>query len=69
MENNFGVPLRDFATGKTQPELALLLSVSQSAVSQMLSSTRDIWVKTNPDGSHSAIELRPVGSRRKPKAA
>ncbi|WP_082302390.1 Cro/CI family transcriptional regulator [Pseudomonas bananamidigenes] len=69
MENTIGVPLREFAVGKTQPELALLLSVSQSAVSQMLSSKRDIRVKTGPDGSCSAIEIRPIGSRRKPKAA
>lgn len=69
MENNIGVPLREFAVGKTQPELAVLLNVSQSAVSQMLSSTRDIWVKTDSAGGCSAIEIRPIGSRRKPKAA
>ncbi|MBC3239702.1 XRE family transcriptional regulator [Pseudomonas lurida] len=69
MENNIGAPLRLFAKGKTQPELALLLKVSQSAVSQMLSSDRDIWVKTNADGTCSAFEIRPIGSRRKPAAA
>ena len=69
MENSIGVPLRTFAEGKTQPELAALLHVSQSAVSQMLSSTRDIWVKTGPQGACTAVEIRPIGSRRKPAAA
>jgi len=69
MENSIGTPLRTFAKGKTQPELALLLKVSQSAVSQMLSSDRDIWVKTDVDGGCSAVEIRPIGSRRKPTAA
>lgn len=60
-------PLREFAEGKTQPELAVLLGVSQSAVSQMLSSTRDIRVRGDGLGGYIAFEIRPVGSRRRPK--
>lgn len=69
MENNIGIPLRIFAKGKTQPELAVLLRVSQSAVSQMLNSDRAIWVQTDAAGGCTAIEMRAIGSRRKPKAA
>jgi predicted transcriptional regulator len=68
MEDKFGMPLKDFCEGKTQPELAELIGVSQSAVSQMINSARDIRVVKSLDGSYSAIEIRVVGSRRK-KAA
>lgn len=69
MDENIGVPLRVFAEGKTQPELALLLGVSQSAISQMLSSARDIRVRADGDGACSALEIRPIGSRRKLRTA
>ena len=69
MANEIGIPLEDFAEGKTQPELALLIGVSQSAVSQMLNSARDIRVRIDEEGACSAVEIRPIGSRRKPKAA
>ncbi len=65
--NDLGMPLREFARGKTQPELARVLGVSQSAVSQMLNSERDIRVRSDGCGGYSAFEIRPVGSRRKPK--
>lgn len=68
MEGEFGVPLKDFIKGKNQPELAYLIGVSQSAVSQMISSKRDIRVLQDAAGKYSAVEIRPVGSRRK-KAA
>jgi predicted transcriptional regulator len=69
MDEDIGIALRVFAEGKTQPELALMLGVSQSAVSQMLSSDRDIRVRVDESGACSAVEIRPIGSRRKPKAA
>lgn len=69
MANEIGIPLEDFAEGKTQPELALLIGVSQSAVSQMLSSARDIRIRIDEKGTCFAVEIRPVGSRRKPRAA
>jgi transcriptional regulator with XRE-family HTH domain len=68
MEHEIGTPLKHFAEGKTQPELARLLDVSQSAVSQMLSSTRDIRVREE-GGDCKAFEIKPIGSRKKPKAA
>jgi predicted transcriptional regulator len=69
MDEDIGTALRVFAEGKTQPELALMLGVSQSAVSQMLSSDRDIRVRVDEHGACLAVEIRPIGSRRKPKAA
>lgn len=69
MATEIGVPLGEYAEGKTQPELAALLGVSQSAVSQMLNSNRDIRIRIDQDGRFSAVEIRPIGSRRKPRAA
>ena len=69
MDENIGTPLRVYAEGKTQPELALLLGVSQSAVSQMLNSARDIRVRVDEKGACTAVEIRPIGSRRKVRAA
>ncbi|MGO2705731.1 MAG: helix-turn-helix domain-containing protein [Pseudomonas helleri] len=65
MEHEIGTPLRVFAEGKTQPELARLLGVSQSAVSQMLNSSRDIRVRSEGGGKYKAFEIKPVGSRKK----
>lgn len=65
--NEFGTSLRDFAQEKTQPQLAELLGVSQSAVSQMLNSERDIRVCSDGQGGYEFIEIRPVGRKRKPK--
>jgi len=69
MANEFGIPLIEFAEGKTQPELAGFLGVSQSAVSQMINSSRDIRVHLDSDGACYAVEIRQIGCRRKPKAA
>lgn len=69
MVDEYGVPLREFAKGRSQPDLAELFGVSQSAVSQMIHSTRDIRVVVDAESRFSAVEIRPVGSRRKPKAA
>lgn len=57
--------LAEFAEGKTQPDLALLFGVTQSAVSQMLKSARDIRVRQLEDGSFQAFEIRPIGGRKK----
>ncbi|MNJ20869.1 Cro [compost metagenome] len=69
MAEEIGTPLGVFAEGKTQPELAALLGVSQSAVSQMINSSRDIRVRIDGRGVCTAVEIRPIGSRKKPKSA
>ncbi|WP_036992216.1 Cro/CI family transcriptional regulator [Metapseudomonas furukawaii] len=69
MDEEIGMPLKEFAQGRKQPEIAALLGVTQGAVSQMLKSERDIRVRKRQDGSFQAVEIRPVGSRRKPAAA
>lgn len=63
MADDIGIPLREFAEGKTQPQIAELIGVSQGAVSQMLASSRDIRIRTLPDGKVQAVEIRPVGKR------
>lgn len=65
MNEDFGVPLAEFAAGKTQPELADLIGVSQSAISQMLKSGRNIRVRKRDSSGFQAIEIRLVGDRRK----
>lgn len=65
MDEDFGVPLSEFAAGKTQPELAQLIGVSQSAVSQMIKSARQIRVRSKGGAGFEAIEIRPVGDRKK----
>lgn len=67
MEDKIGVPLREFAEGRTQPQLAELLGVSQSAVSQMLNSRRDIRVRSDEKGGYEFIEIRLIGKQRNPK--
>lgn len=67
MEDKIGVPLREFAEGRTQPQLAELLGVSQSAVSQMLNSRRDIRVRSDEKGGYEFIEIRLIGKRRNPE--
>ncbi|MBC3410296.1 hypothetical protein HU720_03160 [Pseudomonas sp. SWRI51] len=65
MESEFGMPLRDFAKDRSQPGLAEMLGVTQSAVSQMLNSSRDIRVRFDEAGECQAVEIRPIGRRRK----
>ncbi|MBU6959642.1 Cro/Cl family transcriptional regulator [Pseudomonas sp. CVAP len=69
MTVEYGTPLREFAKGKSQLEVAGVIGVTQSAVSQMILSERDIRVVSKADGGLRAVEIRPVGSRRKPLAA
>ena len=68
MTEDFGVPLAEFAEGKTQPELAELIGVSQSAISQMIKSGRNIRVRRKGESGFQAIEIRLVGDRRKSAA-
>lgn len=69
MTVEYGIPLREFAKGRSQIEVAELLGVTQGAVSQMMLSERDIRVVRDADGKHSGIEIRRIGSRRKQLAA
>lgn len=69
MTVEYGIPLREFAKDRSQTEVAELLGVTQGAVSQMMLSDRDIRVIREPGGKHSGIEIRRIGSRRRPLAA
>lgn len=64
MDEFTGQPLAEFAKGKSQPDLAELFGVTQSAVSQMMKSGRDIRVRLLPGGGYQAYEIRLVGCRR-----
>lgn len=57
------VPLKVFAQGRSQGEVATLIGVTQGSVSQMINSDRDLWVRALPDGSFMAYEIRPVGRK------
>ena len=61
--------LAAFAADKSQPLLAELFGVTQSAVSQMLKSGRDIRVRAYDNGACEAYEIRPIGARQKQLAA
>ncbi len=65
MQEDFGVPLSEFAKGRKQPQIAQLLGVTQGAVSQMLHSGRDIRVREKSVGVYEAVEIRPIGCRRR----
>jgi len=69
MVEEMGVPIRDFVKGRTQPELGRLLGITQSAVSQMLHSGRDVRIMMDAQGRCSAIEIRQIGRRDKKTAA
>lgn len=53
----------------TQPELAHAIGVTQSAVSQMVKSSRNIAVRIFDDGRLEAIELRVLNRLDKARAA
>lgn len=61
--------LSKFLLDKTQAEVAQIIGVTQGAVSQMVRSGRDIWIRVNADGSHEAVEITSVGRRSNSKAA
>ena len=69
MTVQFGVPLSEFAKGKSQVEVAELLGVTQGAISQMMLSGRDVRVLSGADGRPEGFEIRRIGSRRKKAAA
>jgi predicted transcriptional regulator len=69
MKIESGLSLREFAKGRSQPEIAELFGITQSAVSQMMRSSRDIRIFAGEEGEIAAMELRPIGSRRKQNAA
>ena len=58
------IPLEIFREGKTQTEVAQVLGCSQSAVSQMLSAKREVYIIQNADGSFDHFEKKPVGKRK-----
>tara|TARA_R100001230_G_scaffold3259_1_gene1000 strand:- start:1 stop:213 length:213 start_codon:yes stop_codon:yes gene_type:complete len=55
------IPLKDFAAGRSQEQIAVALGVTQGSVSQMLKSKRKIWVRALTDGRYQAYELKLVG--------
>lgn len=59
------IPLREFAKDKTQAAAAKKIGVTQSALSQMLRSDRQIFVRTDSRGRVlGAYEIRPIGSKK-----
>lgn len=59
------IPLRKFTEDKTQAEAAKLIGVTQSALSQMLRSDRQIFVRVGKRGRVlGAYEIRPVGPKK-----
>ncbi len=57
------MPLNEFALGRSQERIAQDLGVTQGSVSQMMNSTRSIWVRALPEGGYQAYEVRPVGRK------
>jgi predicted transcriptional regulator len=53
-----GTNIHDFLKTHTQTETADLLGCSQSAVSQMTRSGRDLYIEKKPDGSYSYYEIK-----------
>lgn len=57
------IQLKDFARERGQPEAAMLLGVTQGALSKAIRVGRNISVFPKPDGTFSAEEVRPFPSR------
>jgi len=57
------IQLKDFARERGQPEAAMLLGVTQGALSKAIRVGRNISVIPKPDGTFSAEETRPFPSR------
>ncbi|MCF7540615.1 Cro/CI family transcriptional regulator [Pseudomonas petrae] len=58
------VPLAEYLSEHgSQPRLATALGITQSAVSQMLKSTRSIFVHVFDDGSLEAVEVKRIPNR------
>ncbi|MCF5225876.1 MULTISPECIES: Cro/CI family transcriptional regulator [Pseudomonas syringae group] len=52
-------PIKQFAAEFGQSEAAVLLGMTQGALSKAIRVGRDVYVTKNPDGSFSAEEVRP----------
>lgn len=58
------VPLAEYLSEHgSQPRLATALGITQSAVSQMLKSSRSIFVHVFDDGSLEAVEVKRIPNR------
>ncbi|WP_349016308.1 Cro/CI family transcriptional regulator [Pseudomonas sp. PS01303] len=57
------IQLKDFARERGQPEAAMLLGVTQGALSKAIRVGRNISVIPKPDGTFTAEETRPFPSR------
>ncbi|MGY8811469.1 MAG: Cro/CI family transcriptional regulator [Pseudomonadales bacterium] len=57
------MPLNEFVQGRKQDQIAAALGVTQGSVSQMMNSSRSIWVRALPDGGYQAYEVRPIGRK------
>lgn len=55
--------LKDFVRERGQPEAAMLLGVTQGALSKAIRVGRNITVISKPDGTFSAEEIRSFPSR------
>ncbi|OEO24046.1 hypothetical protein AX279_19630 [Pseudomonas sp. J237] len=53
------IPLSQFVEDRGQIDSALILGVTQGAISKALRVGRDITVTEHSDGSFSAVELKP----------
>jgi hypothetical protein len=59
--------LKDFAKDRGQPEAALLLGLTQGALSKAIRVGRNIIVTRENDGTFTAEERRPFPARSEPK--
>ena len=62
------ITFKEFVQQKGQTEAALLLGITQGAVSKALRVGRDIYVHCLPDGAYSAEEVKPFPSQSKTAA-
>lgn len=57
------IPLKEYMRGRRQVDAAADLKLSQSSISRMARSARDIWVGTRQDGTVYVYEIVPVGTK------
>lgn len=63
------IPLHEFVSEKGQSQAAILLGLTQGALSKAIRLGRQIFVKCHEDGAFSAEEVRPFPSQIHPKRA